>query len=66
MIYAYSIETGPTALRWPSNAVIGWVFDQQTRRRFARLRACLEAHAHEVEAWQRTIPHRHHHLSTTS
>jgi hypothetical protein len=65
MIYTYSIETGPTALRWPSDAGIGWVFDQQTRRRFARLRAYLVEHAHDVETWQRTVPYRHQHFSAT-
>jgi Polyketide cyclase / dehydrase and lipid transport len=60
MIYTYSIETGPLALRWFSDALIGWTFDHQTRRRFARLHDFLATHANDVEAWQRANPNRNH------
>jgi len=52
LIYVYTIEAGPKALRWLLEPVVAWVFAWQTRRRFARLHAFLAAHAHEVVAWQ--------------
>lgn len=52
LIYVYTIEAGPKALRWLLEPVVAWVFAWQTRRRFARLHAYLAVHAHEVVAWQ--------------
>ncbi|RTD92550.1 hypothetical protein EJO68_14960 [Variovorax atrisoli] len=52
LIYVYTIEAGPKALRWLLEPVVAWVFAWQTRRRFARLHAYLATHAHEVVAWQ--------------
>lgn len=49
MIYTYSLEVRPAWL----SPVIAWVFERQTRRRFAALRAFLMRHGHEVVAWQR-------------
>jgi len=56
LIYVYTIEAGPKALRWLLEPVVAWVFARQTQRRFARMRAFLVTHAHEVVAWQRTHP----------
>lgn len=52
LIYVYTIEAGPKALRWLLEPVVAWVFAWQTRRRFARLHAFLTTQAHEVVAWQ--------------
>lgn len=54
LIYVYTIESGPKALRWLLEPVVAWVFARQTQRRFARLREFLAVHAHEVIEWQRT------------
>lgn len=54
LIYVYTIEAGPQALRWLLEPVVAWVFARQTQRRFARMRAFLAVHAHEVVEWQRT------------
>ena len=53
MIYTYSFEVGPTALRWMFEPIVKWIFDWQTRRRFARLQAFLASHAEDVALWQR-------------
>jgi len=53
MVYAYSFETAPRALRWLLDPVTKRVFDWQTRRRFGRMRAFLAGHADEVQAWRR-------------
>lgn len=53
MIYTYSFETQPVALRWLLDPVTQLVFDWQTRKRFERMRRFLAAHAGEVEAWRR-------------
>lgn len=52
MFYTYSFETAPRALRWVMDPVVGFVFERQTRRRFARLQRFLRDHAAQVEAWQ--------------
>jgi hypothetical protein len=52
MIYTYSFECGPRGLRWLLEPITKRVFDRQTHRRFARMRAFLETHAAEVRAWQ--------------
>ena len=52
LIYTYSFDVGPTALRWLLGPVVGVMFDWQTHRRFARLRDFLARHAGEVERWQ--------------
>ena len=52
LVYTYTFEAGPRGLRWLVEPLVAWVFDQQTRRRFARLRRFLDRHASEVEAWQ--------------
>ena len=53
MTYTYSFEIKPRALRWVIEPVTTWVFEWQTRKRFARMRAFLESSASEVAAWQR-------------
>ncbi|MGE0332315.1 MAG: SRPBCC family protein [Ramlibacter sp.] len=53
MIYTYSFTTGPRVLRWLMEPVTRWVFEWQTRKRFARMRDFLEQHRDEVRAWQR-------------
>jgi len=53
MIYTYSFEAGPTGLRWLVEPITKRIFDWQTRKRFARMRAFLALHASEVVAWQR-------------
>jgi hypothetical protein len=53
LIYVYTIESGPRALRWLMEPVVAWVFARQTQRRFARMRTFLAANAHEVAEWQR-------------
>lgn len=54
MIYTYSFEAKPRALRWIVEPVTKWIFDWQTRQRFGRMRAFLERHADEVVQWQRS------------
>ena len=56
MVYTYSFECGPRILRWALEPVVKRVFDWQTHRRFARMRSFLQAHAHEVRAWQAERP----------
>jgi hypothetical protein len=51
LIYTYNFQTH-VALRWTTQPLVGWVFDVQTRKRFERLRAFLQAHADEVVQWQ--------------
>jgi hypothetical protein len=53
LIYTYNFEVGPAALRWIFEPAVTWIFDWQTKRRFARLREFLSTNAYEVEAWQR-------------
>jgi hypothetical protein len=53
LIYVYTLEAGPRALRWLLEPVVAHVFAQQTQRRFERMRAFLVAHADEVVQWQR-------------
>jgi hypothetical protein len=52
LVYTYSLEVGPKALRWLLEPLIDWVFALQTRRRFHRMRRFLQDHADEVERWQ--------------
>lgn len=52
MVYTYSFECGPRALRWLLEPVTKRVFDWQTHRRFARMRRFLRVHAGEIVAWQ--------------
>jgi hypothetical protein len=52
MVYTYSFECGPRALRWLLEPVTKKVFDWQTNKRFARMRDFLAQHAGEVQAWQ--------------
>jgi hypothetical protein len=52
LVYTYSFETRPRALRWLMEPATKWMFDRQTHRRFARMRDFLAGHAGEVEAWQ--------------
>ena len=53
MVYTYSFETAPRALRWLLDPAVKLVFDWQTRKRFGRMRRFLARHAAEVQAWQR-------------
>ena len=52
MIYTYKFEVAPSALSWIISPIVEWVFNWQTRRRFARLRDFLALHASDVEHWQ--------------
>lgn len=52
LIYTYSFEVGPAALRWLLEPIVKRIFDWQTRRRFARLRDFLTSHADDVALWQ--------------
>jgi hypothetical protein len=56
MVYTYTFEVGPPALRWLIGPVVKRVFDRQTRRRFGRLQQFLSLHASEVIAWQDARP----------
>lgn len=53
LIYTYSFQVGPTALRWVLEPIVKWVFEWQTRRRFERLQDFLALHADEVALWQK-------------
>ena len=52
LIYTYSFEVWPQPLRWLLGPLVACIFDWQTRRRFARLRAFLAHNAAEVKRWQ--------------
>lgn len=52
MVYTYTFEVGPSALRWLLRPMVQWVFDRQTRKRFACLQGFVREHADEVLAWQ--------------
>ncbi|MGM9490987.1 SRPBCC family protein [Ideonella sp. YS5] len=52
LFYTYTFEAGPPGLRWLFEPVVAWIFDHQTRRRFARLQAFLAAHGADVAQWQ--------------
>ena len=52
LIYSYTLETHPSALRWLMEPVVDRLFLHATRKRFRRLAAWLELHAAEVTAWQ--------------
>jgi hypothetical protein len=52
LVYTYTLEVGPPALRWLIGPVVDVVFYWQTRRRFARLGRFLALHAGEVRLWQ--------------
>ena len=54
LIYVYTIEAAPRALRWLLEPVVARVFARQTQRRFERMRDFLAAHADEVIAWLRS------------
>lgn len=53
LIYTYTFDVWPRPLRWFMEPVVRWVFDWQTRRRFARLQQFLQASSAEIQAWQR-------------
>lgn len=53
MIYTYTFEAGPTVLRWMVEPIVKWIFDWQTRRRFARLKNYLASGKDEIKQWQR-------------
>ena len=55
MVYTYTLETGPAALRWVMEPVVDWLFARQTRRRFARLRFFLTQRADDIAQWQRDL-----------
>lgn len=52
MIYCYSFESRPAALRRLTDPIVGLIFDWQTRKRFRRLQRWLAAHAGQVALWQ--------------
>ena len=53
MVYTYTLETGPAALRWAMEPVVDWLFARQTQRRFTRLQHFLAQHADDIVRWQR-------------
>lgn len=53
MIYTYTIETGPRALRWLMEPIVNRAFRRQTLKRFKRMQAFLNEHTAEVQAWQK-------------
>jgi len=52
LIYTYSLQVRPRPLCWLLEPVVDWIFAQQTRRRFGRLRSFLLEHAAAVKDWQ--------------
>lgn len=52
LVYTYTLEVGPAAMRWLMGPVVEAIFYWQTHRRFARLRRFLVRHAGEVQQWQ--------------
>jgi hypothetical protein len=52
LIYTYSLQVGPQALRWLLEPLVDGLFARQTQRRFRRMQRYLQDHAHEVERWQ--------------
>jgi len=53
LVYTYSLEVTPRALRWLLEPLVDGVFALQTQRRFRRMQRFLRDHAAEVERWQR-------------
>ena len=53
LVYTYSLEVTPRALRWLLEPLVDGVFALQTRRRFRRMQRFLQGHAADVERWQR-------------
>jgi hypothetical protein len=54
LIYTYTFHVGPRWLDWLLEPIVQFVFDRQTRRRFARMQQFLATQAEEVQQWQRT------------
>ena len=52
MIYTYSFECTPHALRWLLEPITKRVFDYQTHARFERMRRFLQSQGAQVRAWQ--------------
>lgn len=52
LVYTYTFEVRPIALRWLLEPLVDAVFARQTRRRFAHLQDFLARHATEVQQWQ--------------
>jgi hypothetical protein len=52
MVYTYNFTVGPSVLRWLLEPVVSWVFDRQTRKRFAQLQTFLALHRQAVQQWQ--------------
>ena len=52
LVYTYTFEVGPAALRWLLGPLVALVFASQTRRRFARLHDFLALHAEYLQQWQ--------------
>jgi hypothetical protein len=52
LIYTYTLDTHPLALRWLMEPVVDRLFLRATRKRCRRLEAWLEGHAADVAAWQ--------------
>lgn len=53
LVYTYSLEVTPRALRWLLEPLVDGVFALQTGRRFRRMQRFLRDHAGDVERWQR-------------
>ncbi len=52
LVYTYTFEVSPTALRWVMEPIVEWIFLRQTRRRFKKLQKFLVLHATDVALWQ--------------
>lgn len=52
MVYTYTFHAGPAVIGWLIEPVVKLIFDWQTRRRFACMRAFLASNANEIVQWQ--------------
>lgn len=54
LIYTYTFQVGPAALRTVMEPVVDWVFVRKTRQRFQRLAQFLAVRAADIADWQQT------------
>ena len=54
LIYTYTFQVGPAALRAVMEPLVDWVFVRKTRQRFQRLAQFLAVRAADIAAWQQT------------
>lgn len=52
LIYTYTFQVGPAALRTVMEPVVDWVFVRKTRQRFQRLAQFLAVRAADIADWQ--------------